>query len=243
MSNRSNWHMPEITRSEGMTTQEYAYRRMFNAIMVGAIPPGTSLTMRGLAAYLDLSPTPVREAIRRLSSERAVEVLDNRRIKVPQMQIGRFNELIELRIVLECHAGRRALPYISDVIIGHLEQIDGQMDASITGQDYDLLTQLNLEFHRQLYMSNPDQAVMPLIESAWLQLGPFQRRVLKDVSSYYLVDHHKTLLEALRERNEEKLTHAITEDIRDGIGRAGVDALTDRRDVAYGAMSAAETRR
>lgn len=225
MPTQSNWHMPEISRAESMTTQEYAYRRMFNAIMVGAIPPATSLTMRGLAAYLDLSPTPVREAIRRLSSDRAVEVLDNRRIKVPQMLIGRFTELIELRIVLECHAGRRALPYISDVIIAQLEQIDSQMDSSITGRDYDLLTQLNLEFHRQLYMSNPDQAAMPLIESVWLQLGPFQRRVLKDVHSYYLVDHHKTLLDALRERNDEKLSLAIAEDIRDGIGRAGADAL------------------
>jgi hypothetical protein len=66
-----------------MTTQEYAYLRLRNAVMVGALPPGTGLTFRGLAEQLSLSPTPIREALRRLSSENAIKVLGNRRLRVP----------------------------------------------------------------------------------------------------------------------------------------------------------------
>lgn len=222
---RASWHMPEIPRSDGMTTQEYAYRRLFNAIMIGAIPPGTSLTMRGLASYLELSPTPVREAIRRLSSDQAVEVLDNRRIMVPKMQGGRFRELIELRVTLERHAGLRALPYISDIVIEGLAALDAQMDAAIEAKDYDQLTHLNHEFHRKLYRANPDQAILPLIESIWLQLGPFQRQVVRKVQSYYLVDRHKELLQALRQRDAAQLGDAIEADIRDGIGQSGSEVL------------------
>lgn len=225
MDKRPGWYLPEIAPVEGLTTQEYAYRRLFNAIMVGAIPPDTALTMRGLAAYLDLSPTPVREAIRRLSSDQAVEVLDNRRIRVPRMRPGRFAELIELRIALECHAGQRALPHVSDIAIDAMRQIDAQMDRAVEARDYDRLTHLNHDFHRRLYTANPDQAVMPLIESVWLQLGPYQRQVLTHVQDYYLVDHHKALLAALRAREAGALARAIADDIRDGIGRAGGLAL------------------
>ncbi|MBU3028906.1 GntR family transcriptional regulator [Paracoccus marinaquae] len=231
MGKQGDWYLPEIRKDDGMTTQDYAYRRIFNAIMLGAIPPATSLTMRGLAAYLDLSPTPVREAIRRLSSDQAVEVLDNRRIRVPQMRIGRFRELIELRIVLECHAAVRALPHLADIAIADLAAVDARMDAALGMQDYDQLTHLNHEFHRRLYLSNPDQAIMPLIESVWLQLGPFQRQVLKGVQSYYLVDHHKTILSALRDRDADRLTVAIADDIRDGIGRSGAEALEGSQDL------------
>ena len=229
MNKATEWTLPPVQPDHSETTQESAYFRLRNAIMVGAIPPGTSLTMRGLAAKLDLSPTPVREAIRRLSSERAVEIQGNRRILVPKMEAGRFEELIQLRIALETHAARRALPYISDIIIARLKEIDDEMDASISGRNFDLLTHLNHDFHRELYNANPFQTVTPMLESIWLQLGPFQRQVVEGVENYYVVDRHKEVLQALRDRDELALTIAIEADVRDGIGRAGREALLKQR--------------
>lgn len=222
---QNDWYLPEIEIGDGFTTQEYAYARLRNAIMVGTVPPGTALTMRGLASYLDLSPTPIREAIRRLSSERAVAILGNRRIIVPLMELGRFDELIKLRVAMEIHAGRCALPYISDVIVEKLRAIDADMDRSMASRDFDLLTDLNRRFHTTLYETNPHQAVVPLLESIWLQLGPFQRQIVTEVTEYYLVDRHKEILAALETRNEVSLSIAIEADIRDGIERSGREAL------------------
>ena len=87
--------LPEIPRADGMTTQDYAYYRLRNAVMVGALKPGTALTFRGLAEQFQLSPTPIREAVRRLSTENAIEVLGNRRLRVPEMTLGRFEELVD----------------------------------------------------------------------------------------------------------------------------------------------------
>ena len=47
-------NIPEIPEIPGGTTQEYVYERLRNAIMLGAITPGTSLTMRGIAERLSL---------------------------------------------------------------------------------------------------------------------------------------------------------------------------------------------
>ncbi|WJS86771.1 GntR family transcriptional regulator [Paracoccus sp. TOH] len=213
--------LPEIPRSAAMTTQEYAYGRLRNAVMVGALRPGTALTFRGLAEQMGLSPTPIREAVRRLSSEHAIEVLGNRRLRVPEMTPGRFEELVQLRIALETHAAARAFPWISDIAIDRLAGIDACMDVALAGHDLDGLTRLNQDFHKMLYGLNPDQAAMPLIESIWLQLGPFQRRAIEHLAGITAADHHKEMLGAMRDRDLPALCAAIEADVHDGSVRAG----------------------
>lgn len=210
-------NIPEIPEIPGGTTQEYVYERLRNAIMLGAITPGTSLTMRGIAERLGLSPTPVREAVRRLSSEHAIQIKDNRRLTVPLMTSDRFEELVALRIAVETHAALRALPYISDIVIDRLTEIDGSMDRFVAERNADQLTLLNQAFHRMLYSVNPAQASLPMIESIWLQLGPFQRQVITEVAEYYQIDRHKEVLAALTARDGAALSAAIANDIVDGV--------------------------
>ena len=208
---------PELNNENGLTSQEYVYTRLRNAIMVGAIPTGTSLTIRGLAQALGLSPTPIREALRRLNSESAVALQDNRRLIIPEMTAGRFEDLVATRTLLECHAAERALPYVSGVLTEEMLAIDLEMDGAIPDLDYDRLTRLNQAFHRKLYCANPHHSVLPLIESIWLQLGPFHREMIKDVRKFYVVDHHKTIRAALDSQDAQALRDAIEQDIRDGV--------------------------
>lgn len=221
MNSNSDLNIPDIPEQSGVTTQEYVYQRLRNAIMLGAIEPGTLLTMRGLAERLDLSPTPIREAVRRLSSENAIQVMDNRRMSVPVMTSARFEELVALRTSVEVHAAKRALPYISDIVIKKLTQIDAKMDKFVSEGELDQLTLLNQAFHRILYTTNPDQVTMPVVESIWLQLGPFQRQVITRVKEYYEIDRHKEILSALTTRDAAALHDAITNDIRDGVVKSG----------------------
>lgn len=221
MNSNSDLNIPDIPEQSGVTTQEYVYQRLRNAIMLGAIEPGTLLTMRGLAERLDLSPTPIREAVRRLSSENAIQVMDNRRMSVPVMTSARFEELVALRTSIEVHAAKRALPYISDIVIKNLTEIDARMDKFVSEGELDQLTLLNQAFHRILYTTNPDQVTMPVVESIWLQLGPFQRQVITRVKEYYEIDRHKEILSALTTRDAGALHEAITNDIRDGVVKSG----------------------
>src|SRR5579875_144053 len=82
--------LPPAIRLGGETVQEYVFRRLRHAIMTGWLPPGLAVTIRGLAASLQVSAMPVREAMRRLVAERALDLLDNRRARVPGMTPDRF---------------------------------------------------------------------------------------------------------------------------------------------------------
>jgi len=217
--------LPELEKPDRMTIQEYAYARLRHALMVGSIAPGLPVTIRGLASAMEISPTPVREALRRLSSQNALTVLENRRIVVPEMTAERFHELVSLRCAIESYAAERALPFISEAIINRLAAIDAVMDEAVENQDLKTLIIENQKFHAGLYCSNPDQLSMPMIESIWLQLGPFMRKALQYIGTFYGVDRHKEIIAALRKRDLDQLLQAIHADIHDGVGWFDNDAL------------------
>ncbi|ASY64042.1 putative regulator PutR for proline utilization, GntR family [Sinorhizobium sojae CCBAU 05684] len=201
-----------------MTTHDYAFERLRQAIMVGAFRPGTSITIRGLAEALESSPTPVREALRRLTSIGALQLLENRRIVVPKITPSRFEELVSLRIAIECHAARRAVAHLSDRQIDRIVAMDEAIAAAISAGAKAEALIANQKFHRQIYLANPDQVAMPLIESLWLQLGPILGIAMEHVTELYIVDRHREAIEALRRRDENAVAEAIDADIREGIG-------------------------
>jgi DNA-binding GntR family transcriptional regulator len=144
------------------------------------------------------------------------------------MTAEKFNELSELRILLETHAAEGALPYIKQQDIEILEHIDAKIDGAVEHNDVDNISLHNQAFHRHLYCANPFQVAVPLIESLWLQLGPFSRIAISKLEKVYLVDRHVEALEALRQRNSFGLRRAIEADIRDGIASIKtVDGIHD----------------
>lgn len=211
--------LPEMAKPQKMTAQEYAYNRLRHALMVGTIAPGEPVTIRGLASVMDLSPTPVREALRQLSSQNALTVLENRRIVVPDMTRERFHELVSLRSALETYATESAFPFVSNSLIDEIEKIDHAMDVAVETGNREELIVLNQEFHSKLFCANPDQLSLPMIESIWLQLGPFMRIALQHIETFYTVDRHKEIISALRDRDIVALKLAIDADIHDAVGR------------------------
>ena len=218
----------KIKKSNDLKTHQWVYQLLRNNLLCGRIEPGNPLTIRGLAENLGVSPMPVREALHRLACEGAVEVKNNRRVIVPMMTAEKFSELCELRILLETHAAEGALPYIKEQDIEKLEALDATIDEAVESHDVDYISLNNQAFHRHLYSANPFQISVPLIESLWLQLGPFSRIAISKLEKAYLVDRHIEALEALRQRNSFALLRAIEADIRDGIASIKtVDGIHD----------------
>lgn len=206
-----------LERTAEMKTNKWVYQLLRTNLLCGKIAPGIPLTIRGLAEVLNVSPMPVREALHRLACEGAVEAKNNRRVIVPMMTAEKFSELCELRILIEAHAAEKALPYIREKDIARLELIDVSINEAVQQGDVETTSLRNQDFHRSLYSANPYQIVVPLIESLWLQLGPFSRIAISKLEKIYIVDRHVEAIQALKQQNGFGLRRAIEADIRDGI--------------------------
>ena len=208
-------------REASESAKQWVYRVLRRAIMTGQFTPGEPVTINGLAETLGVSAMPVREALHRLVLEGALELLDNRRVRVPDLDPQRFEDVLDARIALETRAAERAMPFIDDVRLVRLRAFDQQADLALAAGNFGRLVEANFDFHRCLYEARPASVMLPLIESFWLRLGPFMRRAGETLSQTYQVDRHAEALAAIIARDAEALKAAIVADIRDGTGHLG----------------------
>ncbi len=201
-----------------ITVQEWVYRQLKERILTGQFVPGRSVTLRGIAAMLEVSPTPVREALRRLVSERALEVHGNRRVSVPTMTRRKFDDLCAVRVSLETLAAERAMPHIDADHLERLRRLDAEVDDAIEKGDVNRYLQRHREFHFSIYQVGSAEVLMPLIESVWLQFSPFLRLVISHIGVDYIVDRHADALNALERQDHAALRFAIEADVREGLG-------------------------
>lgn len=200
-------------------TSEVVYEKLFFAILTGQFEPGKAITIRGLAADLGVSTMPIRDAIRRLIALGALEMKSTRRVVVTRMTKERFHEILSLRTLLEPEISARALPYIDKKMLKNLAQIDNEIEQALNIGDASRYCEKNCEFHFTLYKMANAPIMMRLIESVWLQFGPFMRVLVGRLGTSYLIDQHHIAMTAIREKDEQKLRDAILADIHDGMLR------------------------
>ncbi len=186
------------------------------ALLTGRIVPGEPVTLRGLAASLGVSSTPVREAVHQLVADNALEIRPNGGIHIPQMNHGRLAEIAHARKLLEADAACLALPNVSDKMLKKLRKIDNDLDRTIETGDVDGYMRHNYLFHFTLYRAPGTSVLVSMIESLWLQFGPFMRMVCGRVGTANLVDHHQRALAAIERRDPKALADAVRGDIEDG---------------------------
>ena len=164
---------------------------------------------------------PARDAIRRLSAERALEVRQNRRVYVPTMTQPFLDELMRARLLLEPERAVRALPSIDAERLHRLRAFDAALESSYVTGDVELYMVSNYHFHFEMYRAVRSDVLVPLLESVWLRFGPFMRVVYGLSGTAELVDKHAQALHAIERRDAAGLCAAIEADVRDGMAMLG----------------------
>jgi DNA-binding GntR family transcriptional regulator len=156
------------------TLGQRIYRGLRDFLMAGQLQPGQKLTLRELATALNVSPMPVREAVRRLSAEGALEMLPNRRIRVPVVTKARFRELLRIRIAVEGLAVEEAARRIRMDDVDRMEALNREFAAEMQRRQADgvKLFRINKDIHFLLYEAAGMPMLLPVIEGLWLQIGP-----------------------------------------------------------------------
>ena len=193
------------------------YRGLRSQIMYGEIAPGQALTLRGIAAEFDVSMTPAREALRRLSAEGALTLSQSGRVSTPELSNDRIEELAALRSLLEVELASRALPRAHIALIDRLQTINGRVAEDIARQDAVAYIRRNLEFHRTLYLRAQAPAMLAMAETVWLQLGPTMRALYGRLRRKEPPRFHRLIIAALKAGDEPGLRLAVRSDVTQGL--------------------------
>ena len=196
---------------------ETVYRRLRDLILFGELAPGQAVTIQGIAEKLNAGMTPVREAIRRLTAEGALEFQGNRRVSVPVLSKENVKELIFARQVIEPQLVMRATERANRLHLKKLEEIDAGLDRAIANGDVRSYLKLNYEFHSEIYGIAEAPILRALADGLWLRFGPSLRVVCGRLGTQNLPDRHKEALAAMHKRDAEGAAKAMKEDVLQGM--------------------------
>jgi DNA-binding GntR family transcriptional regulator len=151
-----------ITSGRAETAHVFVRERMRAAILNGQLPGGTRLVQNNIAEILEVSTTPVREALRDLASEGLIIVDAHRGAVVAEFDEDDLREVYEIRQRLEPLMIEFALPQITDEMIERAEEIHEAMCAAPESATW---VQLNREFHMCIYAAADHPRLVSLVRS------------------------------------------------------------------------------
>ncbi len=192
-----------IGRSGGTLADE-AYQRIGDALLVGRLAAGSRLIMDQLADELDISRTPVRDALLRLQREGLVEPSGRRGYVVREPCNTDVEHFYEAREAVEGFAARRVAE-IGQTAFERVREVVENVDSAPV-VDVLALYRLNLRVHRSVVEATENPRLLGLFDDTWQRargLLTFAEFAAKGTSTVSVRDAHLPLLDALRSSPDE----------------------------------------
>jgi DNA-binding GntR family transcriptional regulator len=186
--------------------------RLRDAILHGAFKPGEPLREEQLAASLDVSRGPVREALVQLEREGLVIVRRHRGATVARLSRADVEEVYSLRLALERLAAQRAVRYATEedfaAMEALLEVFDDVLSHNPSEKD---VADLDVRFHDLIYRAAHHQRLYDCWSNLRAQIYIFllSRNVANPDFRVVTVRSHQDLLDILRTRDEARAVQEI----------------------------------
>lgn len=183
------------------TAADRVYRSIKRGILDGQYPAGTYIRETSIGKQLEVSRTPIREALSRLTSEGWVETIAHHGARVVSWTRKDVEEVFEIRALLEPLAVQRTANKISDADLEALASLAGQMEQLTVEPDdaaLESITQLNSRFHACLIEVADSPRLQRLLD-AIVQM-PVGRRSFEHYTPQELrrsMNHHREIISAL----------------------------------------------
>ena len=211
------------------TKLEIVYNVLRENILSGNLEPGTRLIITKIAQELGVSEIPVREAIRSLEAQGLVTMTPHTGAQVAKFDAKDVEEAMEVRSILEGYAARTAMPYITKDIINQLKECTNQMKQRANEGDFGEFGILNRRFHQIICELTPNKRLYKMIIN---MLNEFERtRAVFGLSkkrSQDSINEHEAILEAIAEKNADKVEFLIREH-RQRVGNVLVNVINESK--------------
>jgi DNA-binding GntR family transcriptional regulator len=190
------------------TLAEKAFDTLHAAIITGQLRPGARLPIEELAEVLEMSPMPIREAVRRLDAAGLVENIPHRGARVTDLSVNDLAEVTEVRLALEVLAIRRAAERFDEAdearARARLDQLDAMSDdnSATTSAGH-------AAFHFALYQAADSAWLLRLIRPVW---ETSERYCLEEPACRQLVERrheHDGILSACAAHDPDRAALAL----------------------------------
>lgn len=181
-----------------------ATQALREGILSGRLPAGARLRQTALATQLEISRTPIREALGRLQQEGLLSLLPRGGVRVALLDLDEAVELYDLREVLDGLAARLAARRASGTVVARLEKALGRMAECLERGNPNQWFGVHVRFHDEIFRASGNarlQGLAGLVRLSIRQFHPLLLRTEGRLREAYR--EHRRIFEAIAARDEE----------------------------------------
>ena len=193
-----------LAQKEGESLRDYALRVLRHNIISLFMEPGKMYSEKELAEALSLSRTPLREAIRQLSSTGILEIYPQKGTMVSLVDYDLVEEARFIREALECAVVKLLCRKISPMQLQDLRANIERQKRCLEMENLPGLMGLDLRFHEMLYRFADKMQCYEYGTSMTIHMDRVRNMALRAVKTPSFVTQHETLVDALEAGDENK---------------------------------------
>lgn len=160
-----------MTPATSQSKSERAYEWIKERIAKQEFTPGYRLVLGAIAAELDMSVVPVREAVRQLEAERVVTFERNVGARVAMVDDAQYRHSMQAISIVESAATALAARSLTEDDIRRARNVNEVMMHSLERFDPRTFSALNQEFHHLLYSKCPNPRLTEMVDAEWARLS------------------------------------------------------------------------
>lgn len=197
-----------LDRSRPLRDQIYPLVR--GLILSGIIKPGEVIDEKAIAAQLDVSRTPVREAVKRLSDERLVDVVAQSGTKASKMDRKAIEESFLIRRALEMESAAQAAAHMGQEHADRLHDILARHERAVERRHFAEAIARDDEFHHAITEISDLPRLWSTIEISKAQLDRCRHMMLpRTGQAEATLEQHREIIRALNSRDPAKAAAAM----------------------------------
>lgn len=227
--------------SPGNKTQ-HVYDYVMERIVDGTFAAGSALNIGILAEETGVSLIPTREALRRLESEGLIEFVYHRGVRVRELGIDEYREIMQTQAVLEALAVRLTVPLLGSDELSRARAANDRMNEAYRRGDFHGYNEASLEFHGLLHAQCPNHHLRDMLDRGQSRVAAVRAAVVgyRGTLALRLSDEHEHMLDRIAAGAPAAEIEALMRAHREGTIAADSEALLQQlpsRDAAAGPAS------
>ena len=192
------------------TLKECVYDYLSRELERGSLKPGDTIDEKELCERLNVSRTPIREALIQLETEGFVKILSRRHIYVNELNLDDIENIYQVIGALEAAAAERALERMTDKHIAELEKLCEKMKRSLEKGDFSKHMDYNLKTHELFLELNDNELLTKIVLLLKKRLYDFPE-IIKEVPEWdtMLVEQHIKMVELCKKKDKKRLNSLL----------------------------------
>ncbi|NYF23651.1 GntR family transcriptional regulator [Sporosarcina sp. JAI121] len=213
--------MVEEVRTSRVSTKDIAYKELREKIIKCILEPGQPIVEDELAKELQISRTPLREALQILELEGLVSRGINGRMNVAPISIEEVKEIFIIRSNLEGIVIENAIDHITQKEIDHLTNLVEILKMTTSLEDYERIDDFGSQFHEYIYTVSRNKVAVKFLSQLNSLINRYRRLAHQCIiETKKSVDEHEMILNYIIKKDKVNAVAEVKEHILGSMNQA-----------------------